>query len=57
MAKTPLGDFKVTTIENSLLLKQAVTMVALRMFPISSVKLFYNCNIYLYHTLQAATIL
>ena len=25
MAKTPLGDFKVTTPENSLLSKQAVT--------------------------------
>lgn len=24
---------------------------------LSSVKLFYNCNIYLYHTLRAATIL
>ena len=24
-AKTPLGDFKVTTLENSLLLQQAVT--------------------------------
>ena len=25
MAKTPLGDFKVTTPENSLLLQQAIT--------------------------------
>ena len=37
-AKTPLGDFKVTTLENSLLLQQAVTSKGIS-FPYTNLQL------------------
>ena len=52
--KTPLGDFKVTTPENSLLLKQAVTSkgisvpytnLQLNPYPNTQLDLFYSDNL------------
>ena len=54
MAKTPLGDFKVTTFENSLLSKQAVTSkgisvpytnLQLNPYPNAQLDLFYSDNL------------
>ena len=54
MAKTPLGDFKVTTPENLLLLKQAVTSkgilvlytnLQLNLYPNTQLALFYSDNL------------
>ena len=53
-AKTPLGDFKVTTPENPLLLKQAVTSkgipvpntnLQLNPYPNTQLDLFYSDNL------------
>ena len=55
MAKTPPGDFKVTTLENPLLLKQAVTSKGISMpstnlqlnpYPNTQLYLFYSDNLY-----------
>ena len=54
MAKTPPGDFKVTTPENSLLSKQAVTSkrilvpyinLQLNSYPNTQLDLFYSDNL------------
>ena len=54
MAKTPLGDFKVTTPENLLLLKQAITSkgilvpytnLQLNLYPNTQLALFYSDNL------------
>ena len=54
MAKTPLGDFKVTTLENPLLSKQAViskgilvpsTNLQLNPYPNTQLDLFCNNNL------------
>ena len=54
MAKTPPGDFKVTTLENPLLSKQAVTSkgipvpytnLQLNSYPIIQLDLFCNDNL------------
>ena len=54
MAKIPSGDFKVTTPENSLLSKQAVTSkrisvpytnLQLNPYPNTQLDLFYNDNL------------
>ena len=54
MAKTPLGDFKVTTLENPLLSKQAVTSkgisvpytnLQLNPYPNTQLDLFYSDNL------------
>ena len=53
-AKTPLGDFKVTTLENPLLSKQAVTSkgipipytnLQLNPYPNTQLDLFYSDNL------------
>ena len=53
-AKTPPGDFKITTPENSLLSQQAVTSkripvpytnLQLNPYPITQLDLFYNDNL------------
>ena len=53
-AKTPPGDFKITTPENSLLSQQAVpskripvpyTNLQLNPYPITQLDLFYNDNL------------
>ena len=54
MAKTPPGDYKVTTPENSLLSKQAVTSkeipvpytnLQLNLYPNTQLDLFYSNNL------------
>ena len=54
MAKTPLGDFKVTALENLLLSKQAVTSkgilipytdLQLNPYPNTQLDLFYSDNL------------
>ena len=54
MAKTPPGDFKVTTLENPLLSKQAVTSkgilgpytnLQLNSYPNTQLGLFYSDNL------------
>ena len=54
MVKTPLGDFKVTTLENPLLSKQAViskripmpyTNLQLNPYPNTQLDLFYSDNL------------
>ena len=54
MAKTPLGDFKVTTPENSLLSQQAITSkkilvpdtnLQLNLYPNTQLDLFYSDNL------------
>ena len=54
MAKTPPGDFKVTTPENPLLSKQAVTSkgilvpytnLQLNLYPNTQLDLFYSDNL------------
>ena len=56
MAKAPLGDFKVTTPENSLLSKQAVTSkgipvpytnLQLSLYPNTQLDLFCSDNLFL----------
>ena len=53
-AKTPQGDFKVTTLENPLLSKQAVTSkgipvpytnLQLNLFPNTQLDFFYSDNL------------
>ena len=53
-AKTPPGDFKVTTLENSLLSQQAVTSkrilvpytnLQLNLYPNTKLDLFYSDNL------------
>ena len=55
MAKTPLGDFKVTTPKNLLLSQQAVTSkgilipytnLQLNPYPNTQLDLFYNDNLF-----------
>ena len=65
IAKTPLGDFKVTTLENPLLSKQAVTSKGiplpytnLQLNPYTNIQLdlFYNNNLsFLMHGSQYVT--
>ena len=59
MAKTPLGDFKVTTPENPLLSKQAVTSkgipvpytnLQLNPYPNTQLDLFCSDNLTFQHT-------
>ena len=56
MAKTPPGDFKVTTPENPLLSKQAVTSkgipvsytnLQLNFYPNTQLDLFYSGNLFM----------
>ena len=56
MAKTPPGDFKVTTPENPLLSKQAVTSkgipvsytnLQLNFYPNTQLDLFYSDNLFM----------
>ena len=64
-AKIPLGDFKVTTLENPLLLKQAVTSkeilvpytnLQLNPYPNTQLDLFYGNNLsFLMHGSQYVT--
>ena len=65
MAKTPLGDFKVTTLKNPLLPKQAVTSkgisvpytnLQLNPYPNTQLDLFCNDNLpFLMHSFQYVT--
>ena len=59
MAKTPSGDFKVTTLENPLLSKQAVTSkgisvpytnLQLNPYPNTQLDLFCSDNLSFYYT-------
>ena len=59
MAKTPLGDFKVTTPENPLLSKQAVTSKGLVLLNVAASALLFPsleiCEALLFHVTETLT--